>query len=512
MKYDPLIFGKSDIEKIVALEVKEANVYLYIQTDKGTVKLEKKPYKYWLLADRQVNKSFVRLKGDQHFKWGKQYSDREEYYKNRYFFKKSAETYYLYDDREAAMIKDGYTLFKGMKHKDVSILSFDIETTGLQHDIDSKVLLIANTFRDSTGNIQRRMFTIFDYETPIDMLDAWCEWVREVNPSIICGHNILSFDLPYLQHVAELNKSNELLLGRDGSPLDFDNRDSKFRKDGSQFINYKKIKCFGRHIVDTMFLSIKYDVGRKYENYKLKSIIAHEGLEVEGRVFYDAETIKDNYTIPEEWEKIKEYAKFDGDDALALYDLMSPAQFYWTQSIPKTYQSIMESATGSQINALLVRSYLQNGFSVARATEMTERIEGGISFGVPGIYSSVLKVDLKSAYPSQILRFKLYNPEKDPEGNFYKMVHYFTYERFRLKDEFKATKDRYFNDREQTSKIAINSAYGVTITEGLNYNSPELGEKITRETREVIDMALKWASGKDKNYWIDLFEEKTNAK
>jgi len=212
--------------------------------------------------------------------------------------------------------------------------------------------------------------------------------------------------------------------------------------------------------------------------------------------------------IPEEWDKIKRYAEFDGDDALKLYELMIPAYFYFCQSTAKTIQSVIESSTGAPLNAILVRSYLQKMHSIPKADEIDEKVEGGISFAVPGVYRNMLKVDLKSAYPSQILRFKLFEENKDPEANFYNMVRYFTYERFDLKDKYKETKDRYYYDREQANKIVINSAYGLTNTSGLNFNSQRLASKITGETREVIDMALKWASGKDKVYWMRLFKEK----
>lgn len=510
--YDPLIFGKNQLEKVVGLEVVDhedgSNIELFIQKEDGTIETKIEPNKYWLLSDKQVQRDWVRLKGDLHYKWGKQYTSRQDFQKFRAIFKKNNDIYNIWNAQEAAMVKDGYTLFKNMKTSDVPVLAFDIETPGFEMDINSKVLIIANTFKDHKGNITRKMFTYDDYDSQADMLNAWCKYVQEINPVIICGHNIVSFDLPYIQTVAELH-GVELNLGRNNTQIEFENRESKFRKEGSQFINYKKCKAFGRHIIDTFFLAIKYDVAsRKYDSYGLKNIIAQEGLEVENRQHYDASKIAKNYMIPEEWDKIKRYAEFDGDDALKLYELMIPAYFYFSQSTAKTIQSVIESSTGAPLNAILVRSYLQKMHSIPKADEIDERVEGGISFAVPGVYRNMLKVDLKSAYPSQILRFKLFEENKDPEANFYNMVRYFTYERFDLKDKYKETKDRYYYDREQANKIVINSAYGLTNTSGLNFNSQRLASKITGETREVIDMALKWASGKDKVYWMRLFKEK----
>jgi DNA polymerase elongation subunit (family B) len=331
-----------------------------------------------------------------------------------------------------------------------------------------------------------------------------------MNPSLLINHNIFGFDLPYLNFIAK-RAGTKLHLGRDGSEAKFGSNKykSRFRVDGSMDIEYVNCKIFGREIVDTMFLSYKHDSAtKKYESYGLKSIIKTEGLEKKDRQFYDAGLIRKNYKNPVEFEKIKQYAKDDSDDALALFDLMCPASFYFAQSISKPFQEIVSGATGSQLNNFMVRSYLQEGHSLPQKSE-AEHVIGGISFAVPGIYRNVFKVDLKSCYPSQILRFKLFDKEKDPKGYFYQMVHYFTYERFEFKKKIKETGDKYYKDRDAASKIFINSAYGLMNTPGLLFNSPSIARKITTESREVINMALKWASGKDVNYWMHKFEEAT---
>lgn len=507
--YNPLIFGKDQTERIVSVEVIEDKAILFLEQEDGTIETKEVPNKFWLLHDKQVDKRWVRLKGESHYKYGRQFSKFSEYCSARSYLGDSC--YGIWDKVEALLVKDGYTYFKGMKFNEVSILSFDIETVGLEHNSDSKVLLIANTYRDNKGNITRKMFSYDDYETPKYMIDDWCSFIREKNPSILVGHNIYGFDIPYLEHIASLNNT-KLKLGRDGSALSISNRESRFRKDGSQTIGYNKVRCFGRSIIDTMFLAIKYDVGRKYESYRLKEIIRFEGLEKEDRTFYDAAKIRHNYLNKEEWQKIKTYAEEDGDDSLALYDLMIPSIFYFTRSIPKPFQVMIESATGSQLNSILIRSYLQQAASIPKATEITEHVSGGISFAIPGIYKNLVKYDLKSAYPSQIRRFKLYDKEKDPNGYFLEITEYFTKERLENKRMAKETGDAYYKDLEQSGKVGINSLYGLTNTPGLNFNSPMLASKITLETRNVIDAALIWASGKGKDYWMDKFKKETNEK
>lgn len=492
MKYNSLIHGKNHTENIVSIEVVDPYIELYIQNTDGSIRTEYIDNKYWMLTDKPI-RDFVKLKGDLHYKYGRQFTDRDEFTRMRAVYNKNNDMFSIWNPQEACMVKDGYTLFKGMKTGDVSVLAFDIETTGTQLDIYSKVLIIANTFRDHTGKITRKLFTYDSYASVSAMLSDWCDWVRKMNPTIICGHNLNTFDIPYLQHVAEM-EGIDLVLGRDGSILTTERRESKFRRDGSQFIAYKRHKIFGRHIIDTFFLSIKYDVGRKYDNYKLKYIIEFEGLEAKDRQFYDASLIRKNYTVSEEWEKIKKYAEFDGDDALKLYDLMSPAQFYWTQKVPKTYQMITEGATGSQINAMMIRSYLQNMHSLPKASESVPFV-GALSGGIPGIHNNVLKWDISSLYPSIILQYEVYDRHKDPEGNFLKIVKILREERLKNKKLAKDTGNKVYSDIEQSEKIGINSSYGTLGAPGLLFNSPRNAEFITKKGQEILKKAVTWATG-----------------
>ncbi len=530
-----LIYGKNPLERIVSIEVQDETATIFRELADGSLDIKKVPNRFWILAGRQFGPGWNRLEGEQYFKWGKQFTKFSDYMeeKKKLPYK---EIYTIGNAPEALMVKDGFTYFKGIRHDEVSILSFDIEATGLEHNDESKVVLISNTFR-KLGKIERRLFSHDEYPTQTAMIDAWAEWVRDMDPSIVCGHNIYAYDLPYIQwcykrenwiaagrptSIAEdgteyddyKEVKKDILLGRCEKPLTFAKVESKYRVDGSRDLHYHKAHIYGRELVDTMFLAYKYDaVEKKYESYGLKPIIKQEGLEKPGRIFYNASKIRDNYNNPEEMEKIKAYAIDDADDSLALYDLMSPAQFYLTQAIPKPFQLVIESATGSQINSLLVRAYLQDKHSVAKANDLTdEKVEGGISFAVPAIYKNVYKIDIKSCYPSQILRFKLYDEKKDPKAYYYKLVEHFTLQRFEYKEKHRTTNDVFYKNLDAMAKIFINSSYGVANTSGLNYNSAEVARRITIESRNIIDMSLRWASGMGYNYWATKFYDAVGEK
>lgn len=492
MTYNEIIFGSDPTENIVSCEVNDSSIEIFKEVN-GIVSSQFIPNKYWICAAKPYDKQFQKLDGNLYYKYIRFFDSIEEYKEVRSQLY-NADTYCVFDDKEMAMILNGFTYFKGSKISDVSTLAFDIESTGLNHDKDAKVLLIANTFR-SQGKIIRRLFSYSDYETEAEMFDDWCSWVREINPSILLGHNIVLYDLPYMIYCAE-KAGTTLRLGRDGSDIQVAKKESKFRKDGSQFYAYKRCKVYGREIIDTFFLALKYDVGRKYDSYKLKTIIKYENLEVKDRQFYDADQIRYNYKDPVEWEKIKIYAINDGDDALALYDLMAPSFFYWTRSIPKSFQSIIEGATGSQINSLMVRSYLQINHSLPKASDQTG-FEGAISIGNPGIYSNVFKIDVASLYPSIMIQYNVYNKVKDPKGHFQVFINHFTEQRLTNKRLAKETGEKYYKDLEQSEKIAINSGYGFMGAPGVLFNSPADAAFITRKGREILTTSIEWAKEND---------------
>lgn len=485
MKYDSFIYGKDQTEGVVSVEVMGDKAQLFLK-DGSTREMKNE---YYILYPDENNQSCVRLLGNLHYKYAEKFTDQGEYRRQCAILKaRDIDHFTIFNPAESFMVKNGVTYYKGMTHKEPKILSFDIETTGLHADT-SKLLLISNTFRNG-DKVERRLFRYDDYKSEKEMVYAWCSYVQSLDPDILTGHNIYGFDLPYLN-----SKGGGLPIGRNKRPVYFPKRPSLFRKDGSQSYDYFNAQCFGREIIDTFFLSIKFDVTRKYESYKLKTIIRQEGLEKKDREHYNAATIKDNYTNALEWDKICKYAEHDADDALALYDLMIPAFFYYCQHIPKTMQQVINGASGSQINSFMLRAYLSEAHSIPKSTQ-TKHYEGGISFGNPGIYKYVGKVDVASLYPSIILEEGIYDKNKDPKGLFLKMVQYFTKERLTNKRLANTTGQRYYRDLEQAQKIIINSAYGFMGAPRLNFNSPDNAALVTASGRRILERGLEFAKSK----------------
>lgn len=493
-KYNKILYGKNSLEKIVGAECDGDYMHLFIQNGKSVeTKLIKN--RLWVLANKDYQGKFNRLNGDRYYKYARYYTDVEKWEETNKI-KNQYDLYKSYCPVESNFIARGFTFFKGMQIKDISVLSFDIESSGIVKDQTSDVYLISNTFRVGDYT-ETKLFDFHDYSTRKAMLEAWCAWVREKDPSLIIGHNIYMYDFPYLQHVAMLNDTN-LELGRDKSSLKISNWPSKFRKDGNEKIEYFKSRIWGREIIDTFFLSFKYDVSRKYESNGLKQIIKQEGLEKQGRTFVDASKIRNYIYDKEMWLKIRQYAIEDSDDSLKLFDIMAPSFFYFSQMVPKKFEDIINGASGSQLNTMLIRAYLQDNKAIPKG-EPKKKFQGAISHSIPGIYRNVWKVDVASEYPSVIRHFKLYNEKKDPEGYFLYITEELTKERLKNKELGKTSK--YYYDLEQSGKIGINSLYGLCGAPGLNFNDMNMAEFITAKGRDIIDTATIWATGKNNLEW-----------
>lgn len=496
--YD-LIYGRDKTQSIVGLEITDGQAEVFIQQEDGSVINEIRPHQYWITSRNPITPKSILLAGNQFYRYISKTKDSELFAKTRREYK-NRDIFSIYNSKESHMVLNGLTYYKGLRHNQIATLSFDIESTGLYHNDDSKILLISNTFRDTNGNIIRRLFAYDDYKSQKEMLLDWVEFVKEINPSIICGHNCVIFDLKYLNFIAG-REGITLNLGKNDSPLLFNKYTSDYRIDGSRSLEYNSAKIYGREIIDTMFLSYRYGVTKNYNSYGLKYLIKEEGLEKENREFYDAGQIRFQYKNKTEWEKIKKYAEHDADDSLALFDLMVPAVFYTAQYIPKSFQMITESASGSQINSLMIRSYLQKGYSLPKASEI-RNFKGGISFGIPGIYRNCWKIDIRSSYPSAILINKLYSKEKDPDANMYNLCKYFTLQRFEYKKKVKETNDNYYKGLDAAAKIFVNSIFGFCSAKGLLFNDPDVAAKITEYGRKYLNDGSLWATGKNLTEWI----------
>jgi len=258
-------------------------------------------------------------------------------------------------------------------------------------------------------------------------------------------------------------------------------------------------RCHGREIVDLFFVVQKWDIGKKFSRYSLKTVIKEAGLEREDRTMVNAAMIWQYYdrrhSEPEVWQQVKDYAAGDGLDTLAMWDLVSDAYFYSSQVIPFTFERMCLSSSGAQLNAVMVRYYLSKGHSIAKSSEKVP-YQGAISFGNPGVYSDIFKIDIAGMYPSIINSFNLHDEKKDPDAFYVFMNKFFREERSKYKKLAKETGEEYYAAMDAVFKACSNSVYGLGNASGCNYNAPWVAARVTEEGRNALTTSINWAESK----------------
>ena len=493
-----IIFGSDTRTGVVNVSVKYGRVYIY-REEQGVVKCDVEEFHPWMLAPEPLDSQFEELEGKSFFKYIRQFRNEKDYRNARENWR-YRDIWALGNLVEHYLVSGGVTYFKESNPKNVRTLFFDIETTGLKHDVNSRVLLISNTFR-ANGEVTKKLFSVDEYDSDHDMLKAWVKWVRKIDPSVMVTYNGWNFDLPYMMYCA-WKHGVSLDIGRDGSELTFSKYESKFRQDQNRTIAYKEPKVFGREQVDLFFVTQKYDIGKKFSNYRLKTVVKEAGLQKEGRQFYDAGLIFKKWHDLAEREKIKQYAIDDADDTMSVYDLVIDGFFYPSQNVPKPFQTMCMSASGSQINSMLLRAYLAVGHSIPKSSEK-QKFQGAISKGYAGIYHNVHSLDVASLYPSIILTYNVTDKEKDPNEYVLYMVRYFREQRLVYK-KLAADGSAYYKSMDAVAKAFLNSFYGFYGTKGLHFSSPHCASEVTRYGREILTTAMDWA--KSKGYEIVLVD------
>ena len=486
-----ILLGKDSTEKIVNIEI-VGNQAIVFQEDARGVFHFKKEFRPWVLSDEENDFYFEKLKGKNHYKYLKYFNDNQLY---KEAIEENKNYWTIHNYQESFMINEGYTFYKGMKINDLSILSFDIETTGLLSNKDSKLLTISAIYKK--GNIvEKKVFALDEYRTEKNVIIAWASWVFHKNPSCIIGYNLYNFDFPFIYKILEREKFS-ISIGRDESNLKKMNFDSRFRLNNGSLMKYNLYKIFGREIIDMYFVAQRFDQEKKYENYKLKEIAKQEGLNKKRRQYYDSSIIGEKWKIKEEREKIKKYCLDDSEETVKLFYKMIPSFFDFTHYVSLPFSQYINRSPTSIMNNMMIRSYLHNRYSLPNKTFIKEDfLKGGKNIGNPGLYANALKIDVSSLYMSIVKSYQLYDEKKDPLKVFITIVDSIINKRLEIKSQKK--KDNSLKNKDKMYKDFLNKGcYGFLATKGYLFNSPNLASEITERGRNILDKAINWSKEHD---------------
>jgi DNA polymerase elongation subunit (family B) len=404
----------------------------------------------------------------------------------------SAPFFLLNDPIQQHLLATGRTFFKEMKFGDLKRMQVDIETyTAGDYEFSNPARegdrIIAIALADQSGWNEVLSGTELDEKA---MIQRFVEIVRERDPDVLEGHNLFKFDLPYIAARARLHKV-KLALGRDGSVPD--SRPSRFNI-AERTISYPRTEIFGRHVVDTFFLAQIYDVSqRSLEGFGLKDVALHFGVAAPDRTYLEGDEIA--RTFDKDPKKVMRYARDDILETKSVSDLLSPTYFVQAQMLPFSYQNVCVRGNGAKIDALLLREYLREDRSIAQP-DFAREFEGGYTdIFFTGVAKNVHHCDVRSLYPSIILKDKL-SPRTDDLGIFLKLLTYLRTLRLDTKARMQKSQsgeERHFlNAMQSTFKILINSFYGYLGFGQARFSDFAMAEKVTAEGRSILKQMIEW--------------------
>jgi DNA polymerase elongation subunit (family B) len=502
-----ILFGADPTEGIVAAELAGRFIRLFFRDESG-VRFKDDPFRpFILLTSPALLDGFGHaaviepLAGEAGFRYLAFFKEWRECLAARDFLaRKSGVTpsdpaapyLFLSDPVQQHFLLSGKTLFKGFVFDHLKRLALDIETAcaeGFEFSNpqrpEDRIISIAVV----TSAGREEVLAAPDLDEA-EMLARLTEIIRQEDPDVIEGHNLFRFDLEYLRVRAERH-GIPLRWGRDGSVPRVHH--SRFTV-AERAIDYPRWDIYGRHVIDTYFLLLVYDVSsRELESFGLKAAALHFGLAAPDRVYLDRQKI--DRVLAEAPETLMRYNLDDARETLALARLLSYPYFLQTRMFPYSYQNCVVRGTATKINTLLLREYLRRREAIPEPGGDGSFAGGYNDVLITGVVGPVVHCDVASLYPSILLAFRL-QPYRDRLGLFLPLLG--ELKEFRLAAKKRAREEHdprrrdYWQAQQQAFKVLINSFYGYLGTTLHNFSDVALAAEVTAQGRQLIGTMLAW--------------------
>jgi len=283
--------------------------------------------------------------------------------------------------------------------KDLRILSFDIETS-----MDAKHLfcisLVSNDEKLKKVLIisDKKLKNTESFKNEKDLLVAFRKEVREYDPDVITGWNLIDFDLKILEEkMTRLGVGFDLGRTKDNCKLKIVESfmmDSKADFPG-------RIVLDGIHLLKTSFVKLDdYKLGTAAKKFAGKDKLIDEenkGEEIE-------ESFKKNP------QKLADYNLMDSELALTIIQKSGAMQLTILRSLLTGMPLDRVRASIASLDSLYIRKLHERGYAApaSKYVDREERTVGGFVMDPkPGIYNYVIVLDFKSLYPSLMRTFNI---------------------------------------------------------------------------------------------------------
>jgi DNA polymerase, archaea type len=478
------LFGSDRTQRIVAVETRDDTAVLFRREKSGETVEELVEFRPWVvLRERRElpDAEYIPLDGNGNgYNMLVRFGGWRSYQEGKRILREEHREALSYGSAtKQFLMGSGRTLFKGMTFLDIRRMQIDIETTDLNpNGRDACIFLIVAS--DNQGHEE----VLLGDEK--EMLWRLNDLVREWNPDVIEGHNIYAFDLPYIRARAKAHNV-PLQWGRDGSEIAVGTeRNCAIGANTRPFVGHY---IWGRHIIDTMFQTQRFDLARgEISSYGLKESAQHYKIAEPDRIYLDRADILNLYKKDPEY--VKAYALADVRETRRLAEIVCPTEFYQTMMVPDAYQSVAVTGSGEKINSIFVRAYLHRGHAIARQQAPVPYGGGYTEMRVSGVVHHIVKADVESLYPSIMLSRGI-TSSSDKLDLFLPLLKELTRRRLTAKKRAKESegqdnrKSAYWDGMQGSYKLLINSFYGY-LGAPFYFNDYTAAAKVTEIGQEIV--------------------------
>ncbi len=453
----------------------QAHVRLY-QRETGTSAISSREewlYPFFLISDVRLLRGFERsrfqyqeLAGDNYYRFLVVLPSWPTYWDAIRHVERSVdnnrgrpeELYLINNPVQQYLMQSGRTLFKEMTFDDLHRLQLDIEVYTEDEfpnasRPDDTVIIVSMT--DNRG--WQRVIDARE-QSEASLLQETIRIIQEHDPDVIEGHNIYNFDFPYLMDRCR-RYGVPFAIGRDGSePRTFESS----MRFAERTVDYTALEIAGRHVVDTYFQVMSFDVfKRDLPGYGLKEAARYFGFADEDRTYVDGGSISRLWR--EDPERLISYALDDAVETERLARHLSGSTFYLTQLLPMNYGRVARTGPAAKIESLFVREYLRQRHSIPKSEWGSQMMGGYTDIFLTGVLGPVVYADVESLYPSIMLNYGV-KPAGDELEVFPRLLQRLTDLRFEAKNQMADAPDEEtrseLDARQSSYKVLINSFYG----------------------------------------------------
>jgi len=487
-----LLFGADPTPRIVAIELGETGtVKVYRRERDGSTIADVEPFHPFVWADSDVVDLGIeteKLRGDLKHGWLVTVDSWKELIALRNGLKNAGRDFFAFTDPvQHYLTATGRTLFKDLPFEELKRMQLEVLSLEGEGDHIMSIAISDNTAWEELIVVDPNNIE----ESERNALKRLTALVKERDPDVIEGHDLFRVYLPLLVARAKKLKT-KLDWGRSGGFLR--SRPSRLQI-AEKTIDYPKFTIDGRHFVDTFLLAQFYDVGmRSLAGFERTDVARHFDLCDNEQI--SALTGKElERAYLENAEAFRRRALCGVRETHALSDLLSLSYFIQAQIFPYNYQDVIVRGNATRINALFLREYFRQRYSIPELP-MPHAFEGGYTdIFFTGVARNVWHCDIASLYPSVMLQFECF-PASDQLQIFRHLLTDVRAFRLEAKAKMRAepdpAKQHHLQALQNTFKILLNSFYGYLGFAQGHFADFDAAARVTQIGRDLLKTMIDW--------------------